>query len=189
MLYLGQYRGFKLQFLSLFRHLPPNHKLATEVIACKRSMATAYPSPHRASKMCCALKPSLPREVPLGNDLTYPRTLSTPSTRGASEKKCTRHGGRWLVRVFSPQSLLGIFIIRSHSRGAQHFYSRREVPIRDLAEALPDVSVCLFSSSPMLSPLWPRAPYPALSNTLPTNLAIPSTSPHVVVVSVAPKEQ
>ncbi|KAJ0532351.1 hypothetical protein HanIR_Chr09g0395821 [Helianthus annuus] len=35
--------------------------------------------------MCCALKPSLPHEVPLGNDLMQQRTPSTSATRGGSE--------------------------------------------------------------------------------------------------------
>jgi len=55
------------------------------VMTCKRSVETADPSPHNASKRCCARKPSLPQEVPLGNDLRHPRTLSTVAIRGGSE--------------------------------------------------------------------------------------------------------
>ncbi|MFS7901474.1 hypothetical protein Hanom_Chr01g00000091 [Helianthus anomalus] len=40
--------------------------------------------------MCCALKPSLPHEVPLGNDLMQQRTLSNSATRGGSS--ITMHG-------------------------------------------------------------------------------------------------
>ncbi|GJZ57277.1 hypothetical protein Tco_0612771 [Tanacetum coccineum] len=66
-------------------HLPANHKLTTEVMTFKRSVAIADPSPHNAYKICYALKPSLPHEVHLGNDLMQPKTLSIYATRGGSE--------------------------------------------------------------------------------------------------------
>ncbi|GKE30353.1 hypothetical protein Tco_1445737 [Tanacetum coccineum] len=66
-------------------HLPANHKLTTEVMTFKRSMAVANPSPHNASKICYALKPSLPHKVPLGNDLMQLKTLSISATRGGSK--------------------------------------------------------------------------------------------------------
>ncbi|GJW38138.1 hypothetical protein Tco_0063983 [Tanacetum coccineum] len=66
-------------------HLHANHKLTTEVMTFKRSVAVADPSPHNASKICCALKPSLSHEVPLGNDLMQLKTLSISATRGGSE--------------------------------------------------------------------------------------------------------
>ena len=56
-------------------HLPINNKLMTEVISFKRSAEVADLSPHKSSKKCSALKPSLPLEVPLENDLIQPKTL------------------------------------------------------------------------------------------------------------------
>ena len=66
-------------------HLPANHKLTTEVIAFKLSMEVANHSPHRASKICCALKPCLRHEVPFGNDLIQLKTLSISAARGGSQ--------------------------------------------------------------------------------------------------------
>ncbi|GKA56875.1 hypothetical protein Tco_0755947 [Tanacetum coccineum] len=73
-------RADATNFVKIDGHLLANHKVTTELIAFKRSAALAYPSPHKASKICCDLKASLQHEIPLGNDLMQPKTLSISAT-------------------------------------------------------------------------------------------------------------
>ncbi|MCI51946.1 hypothetical protein A2U01_0073190, partial [Trifolium medium] len=54
-------------------------------MAPTRSLATTEPSPHNASSKCWALNPSLPHDVPLGNDLRHFKMVSTSTTSGTSE--------------------------------------------------------------------------------------------------------
>jgi hypothetical protein len=69
----------------------------------------AEPSPHKASNMCWARKPSLPHDVPLGKDLMRPRTVSTSATSGASGNKAVDMEGGGMYRCLSPINILNFF--------------------------------------------------------------------------------
>ncbi|GJT43072.1 hypothetical protein Tco_0951787 [Tanacetum coccineum] len=97
-------------------HLLANHKLATEVMTFKRFVAVADPSPYNASKICCAFKPSLPHELPLGNNSMQLKTLSIFATRGAQKNVMQAWMG-WLSKILSLQAFNSIITIWSYTGG------------------------------------------------------------------------
>ncbi|MFS7990268.1 hypothetical protein Hanom_Chr11g01056741 [Helianthus anomalus] len=63
-------------------HLPPKHKLTTSEIALSSPQAITEPSPQRASKMCCALNPSLSQECPFGERFNAPKNVINIHNKG-----------------------------------------------------------------------------------------------------------
>jgi len=82
-----------------------------------------------------------------------------------------QHGGRWHVRVFSPQNLHGILIIWGHHGWPQHLQNRCKVSICHLTKALSSVRTHLVVFLLKIISSITNSSCPELSNTLSSNLA------------------